>query len=109
MADSSFAGAPRPVSCCWIIVDGGAQATTILITKPEVEALVYQLLQTGAFKDAEDVVWQALHSSTPQSGATAAKNAEPAKNMVDLFAPLRGLNIDFHSDRSEDTDRDIDP
>ena len=39
----------------------------------------------------------------PAEGPTTSpKNAEPAKNMVDLFAPLRGLNIDFECDRSED-------
>jgi hypothetical protein len=27
--------------------------------------------------------------------------------MVELFAPLRGLNIDFEIDRSNDTGRDI--
>jgi len=36
---------------------------TILITKPEVEALINQRLQTGRFKDAEDVVLQALSAS----------------------------------------------
>jgi hypothetical protein len=80
---------------------------TIQITKPEVEALINQRLQTGTFKDAEDVVWQALQSLPPQAVATPPKSAEPAKNMVDLFAPLRGLNIDFESDRSKDTGRDI--
>lgn len=44
----------------------------------------------------------------PAEGAnTPPKNAEPAKDMVELFAPLRGLNIDFESDRSKDTGRDI--
>jgi hypothetical protein len=33
---------------------------TIEITKPEVEALIKERLQTGAFKDAEDVILQAL-------------------------------------------------
>jgi hypothetical protein len=80
---------------------------TIQINKPEVEALINQRLQTGAFKDAEDVVWQALQSSPLQAAATAPKSTEPAKNMADLFAPLRGLNIDFESDRSKGTGRDI--
>jgi len=80
---------------------------TIQITKPEVEALINQRLRSGGFKDAEDVVWQALQSSPPDAAATPPKNAEPAKNMVELFAPLRGLNIDFESDRSKDTGRDI--
>jgi hypothetical protein len=35
----------------------------------------------------------------------AAHPAAPAKDMVELFAPLRGLNLDFERDR--DTGRDI--
>jgi len=80
---------------------------TIQITKPEVEALINQRLRSGGFKDAEDVVWQALQSSPPEAAPTPQKNALAAVNMVELFAPLRGLNIDFESDRSRDTGRDI--
>jgi hypothetical protein len=36
---------------------------TIQITKPEVEALINQRLQSGGYKDAEDVILQALQSS----------------------------------------------
>ena len=35
----------------------------------------------------------------------SAHPAPPAKDMVELFAPLRGLNLDFERDR--DTGRDI--
>ncbi len=35
---------------------------TIQITKPEIEALIEQRLRSGAFKDAEDVILQALQS-----------------------------------------------
>jgi hypothetical protein len=38
-----------------------AGAMTIQITNPEVEALINQRLRSGGFKDAQDVVWQALH------------------------------------------------
>lgn len=63
---------------------------TIQITRPEVEELIKQRLQTGGFKDAEDVILQALQPSTPKKS-----NAPPAKNIEELFAPLRGLNIEF--------------
>ena len=46
-------------------------------------------------------------SSPPEAAATPPKNPEPAKDMVELFAPLRGFNIDFESDRGKDTGRDI--
>lgn len=64
-----------------------ANAMTIRITKPEVEALINQRLRSGGFKDAEDVVWQALQSSPPEAAAKLPKNVEPAKDMVELFAP----------------------
>ncbi len=79
---------------------------TIQITKPEVEQLINERLQTGVFKDAEDVVLQALQSSRPNAAA-AQPDAADAMNMVELFAPVRGLNIDFEADRSKDTGRDI--
>ena len=65
---------------------------TIQITKPEVEAIINQRLQSGAFKDAEDVILQALQASP---GSTPDPDAPPAKNIEELFAPLRGLNVDF--------------
>ena len=79
---------------------------TIQITRLEVEALINQRLHNGGFKDAEEVVLQALQSSTSQA-ATPSSNAAVAKDMVELFAPLRGLNIDFEADRSRDTGRNI--
>jgi hypothetical protein len=84
-----------------------ACSMTIQITKPEVEQLINQRLQTGGFKDAEDVVFQALQSSQANAAAPPPQETE-AKNMFELFAPLRGLNLDFEADRSKDTGRDID-
>jgi len=68
---------------------------TIQINRPEVEALINQRLQTGAFKDAEDVVLQALQALPAAKGATPSHDAPPEKDIVELFAALRGLNLDF--------------
>ena len=76
---------------------------TIEITRPEVEALINQRLESGSFRDAEDVILQALQSSTP---STPIPDAPPAKDIVELFAPLRGLNLDFG--RNPSTGRPID-
>ena len=76
---------------------------TIQITKPEVEALINQRLQSGEFKDAEDVILQALRSSP---GITSQPDAPPAKNIEELFAPLRGLNLEFR--RNPSTGRPVD-
>ena len=75
---------------------------TIQITKPEVEALINQRLQSGAFKDAEEVILQALQSSP----ATTSQPDAPAKDIEELFAPLRGLNLDFS--RNPSTGRPVD-
>ena len=39
---------------------------TIQITRPEVEALINKRLQSGAFRDAEDVILKALQASGAQ-------------------------------------------
>lgn len=44
---------------------------TIQITRPEIEALINQRLQSGAFRDAQDVILHALQAvgaTPPQSG-----------------------------------------
>ena len=76
---------------------------TIQITKPEVEEMINQRLQSGAFKDAEDVILQALQSSSPTA---PLPSVPPAKDIVELFAPLRGLNLDFG--RNPSTGRPVD-
>jgi hypothetical protein len=79
---------------------------TIQITKPEVEALINQRLQSGAFKDAEDVIMQALQYSPPKPPTTPQPEAPPAKDIEQLFAPLRGLNLEFS--RNPSTGRPVD-
>ena len=38
---------------------------TIKITRPEVEALIQQRIQSGGFASGEDVIFQALRSFNP--------------------------------------------
>ena len=78
---------------------------TIEITRPELETLINQRLQSGAFKDAEDVILQALQCSIPGTAPPRATSGAEARDMVELFAPLRGFNMTFERDR--DTGRDI--
>ena len=82
---------------------------TIQINKPEVEALINQRLQSGAFKDAEDVILQALKSSSGSAAPEAVTPLRPAgrKSLAQLFAdsPLKGLDIDF--ERDPDYGRDV--
>jgi hypothetical protein len=50
---------------------------TIQITKPEVEALINQRLQSGAFRDAEDVILQALQAAGPAHRAVDIESRSP--------------------------------
>ena len=77
----------------------GVPAIIIQITRPDVEALIERRLRSGAFKDAEDVVMRALQSSPDEPAVP------PTKSIVELFAPLRGLDLDF--DRNPSTGRPV--
>ncbi|SNS97748.1 hypothetical protein SAMN05421770_103309 [Granulicella rosea] len=57
----------------------------------EIDAYALSLLEDATRKDVSSTV------SHPET-----------KSFVELFAPLRGLNIDFEADRKSDFGRDID-
>jgi deoxyribodipyrimidine photolyase len=40
----------------------------IEITRPEIESLIHQRLESGAYSDAEDVILRALQSFAPETG-----------------------------------------
>lgn len=40
----------------------------IEITRPEIESLIHQRLQSGAYSDAQDVILRALQWSAPETG-----------------------------------------
>jgi hypothetical protein len=55
---------------------------TIQITKPEVEALIKQRLQSGGFKDAEDVIMQALQLSKAGTQGSDEKRGEAIDRLM---------------------------
>jgi hypothetical protein len=70
---------------------------TIEITRPEIESLIHQQLQSGAFVDAEDVILRALQSLSPdlepvfdkqRAQAAGARIREVSKGLT-----LGGLTI----------------
>ena len=74
--------------------------TIIIDISPEVKAaLARQAAAQGREVEsyAASLLERAVHPAAPSTPA--------AKDMVELFAPLRGLNLDFERDR--DTGRDI--
>src|SRR5207244_12490816 len=74
---------------------------TIQITKPEVEALINQRLQSGGFKDAEDVILQALQSSPSKPSTTPQPDtAHPEKSLREVFEAVKGLADDLDFSRN---------
>jgi Arc/MetJ-type ribon-helix-helix transcriptional regulator len=65
---------------------------TIQITKPEVEALINQRLQSGAFKDAEDVILHALRASGPQPPGLEQQRREAIERLR-TFGKTHGLSL----------------
>jgi len=78
---------------------------TIQITRPEVEVLINKHLQSGGFRDAEDVILQALRTSSLKPPTTPPE-ASPPKDIEELFVPMRGLNLEFI--RNPSTGRPVD-
>lgn len=67
---------------------------TIEINKPELEALIQERLQSGAFRNVEDVLMHALNADvTGLKPPSAIEN----KTLVQLFAesPFKGMSLDF--------------
>ena len=82
---------------------------TIQITKPEVEALINQRLQSGGYKDAEDVILQALQSS-PAKPPTALRpeTVHSQKNLQEVFEAVRGLADELDFSRNPLAGRPVD-
>ena len=76
---------------------------TIHITKPEVEALINVRLRSGAFKDAEDVILQALQTSPAPEPVTVSRY----KNLTEMFEAARGLGDDLDFSRNPSFGREI--
>lgn len=64
---------------------------TIQITSPEVEALINHRLKTGPFKDAEDVILQAIKASEDDGHGVAERRS--AIERLKKFGRRHGLSI----------------
>jgi len=65
---------------------------TIQITRPEVEALIKRCLDSGAFKDAEDVILQALRSLESEEKGTRDERREAIERLRN-FGKTHGLSL----------------
>ncbi|HEX3681735.1 MAG TPA: hypothetical protein VHU83_04265 [Bryobacteraceae bacterium] len=66
---------------------------TIRITRPEVEALINRRLETGSFKDVEDVILHALKSSQAEHQQTDDERTEAIDRLL-AFGRTHGLSLD---------------
>jgi hypothetical protein len=69
------------------------------IQKPELVQRVNAQIQSRHLHDADELIEQALDALDEKSPAS---EAAPTKDIEELFAPRRGLNIDFSPTRPPD-------
>ena len=75
--------------------------------KPEQELILREALRQGRFHSVEEALDQAIRSITPPTELPARVKRQPGKkSLVEVFAPLRGLDLDFS--RNESTGRPVD-
>jgi Arc/MetJ-type ribon-helix-helix transcriptional regulator len=64
----------------------------IEIRNPELVQRMSAHIQQGHFHDADELLEKALDALDEKNALPAS---EPEKDIEELFAPLRGLNLDF--------------
>ena len=74
--------------------------------KPEQERILQDALSQGRFHSVEEALDRAIQSIAPQETPPAKKRPAGKKSLVEVFAPLRGLDLDFSRNRS--TGRPVD-
>ena len=75
------------------------------IHKPELVQRVSAYLRTGQFNNTDELLEKALDAlegktPAPQSSAAERRRAAGRKSLVEVFAPLRGMNLDFTRNQS---------
>jgi Arc/MetJ-type ribon-helix-helix transcriptional regulator len=74
------------------------------IHKPELVQRVNAQIQSGHFHDADELLEKALDAlegKTPApTSAVERRRAAGRKSLVEIFAPLRGMDLDFSRNKS---------
>ena len=82
----------------------------IEIHKPELVQRLNAHIQTGQFQDSDELIEKALDAldekAPPVMSPAERRRAAGRKSLVELFAPLRGMDLDFS--RGTSTARPVD-
>jgi Arc/MetJ-type ribon-helix-helix transcriptional regulator len=74
------------------------------IRKPDLVERVNAHIRNGQFHDTDELIEKALDAleeKTPAPASAAARRrAAGRKSLVEVFAPLRGLDLDFSRNKS---------
>jgi hypothetical protein len=75
------------------------------IHKPELVQRVSAYLRTGQFNNTDELIERALDAlegktPAPKLSAVERRRAAGRKSLVEVFAPLRGMNLDFTRNKS---------
>lgn len=79
---------------------------TIEIRRPELEALIQEWMQSGAFQDVEDALMQALRASSPPEKKDHGRRAEGLRATgAELVAamqtsPFKEISLEVQSERA---------
>jgi hypothetical protein len=63
--------------------------------KPEQERILQEALRQGRFRSVEDALDSAIQSIASPDSWAAKKRAAGRKSLTEVFAPVRGLDLDF--------------
>jgi hypothetical protein len=81
---------------------------TIQTTNPEVETLIEELLKSGNFKDADDLVLHALQALPAKSAAVEREDVtNSGKSLREVFESVRGLADDIEFSRNPSAGRPV--
>ncbi len=81
---------------------------TIQITRPDVEALINQHLESGPFHDVDELLAEALTAlREKEQAADEAPLAAPQKSLREMFEDVRGLTDDIDFSRNPSTGRPV--
>jgi len=75
------------------------------IQNPELVQRLDAHIRTGHFHDTEELIEKALDAldervPAPESSAAERRHAAGRKSLVEVFAPLCGLNLDFSRNKN---------